>query len=364
MYYINSSKLPIDMGAQGWALLFCPGGEDTEKKAYCKKCGQERGYLVKAVPMLGRLKDEAYSYSGQEARCEACGERLQVPEIEEMNLRLLYDLYRKKRGIIPLEHIRAIPVRYAIGKRPLSKLLGWGELTFTRYYEGYMPSRQYSEVLKRLYEEPSFYRELLQRNKEALGSERSYEKSLRAVEKLLSLQTEGRDTKIHQVARYLFDRCEDLTPLMLQKALYYIQGFGYAFLGEFPFQEECEAWIHGPVFKEAYMRYKDYRYEPEREKEPFDASVFTAGEKAVYDSVINFFCCYSGRILERITHNEAPWLKARGSLPLSAYSEAPMARESLGSYFLAVKEKYRMVNPGDIRSYAEDMFRQSCVVPG
>ena len=60
---------------------------------------------------------------------------------------------------------------------------------------------------------------------------------------------------------------------------------------------------------------------------------------------------------------EAPWLKARGDLPLTAYSEEIIDKESLGKYFLTVKEKYHMVNPGDIRAYAEDMFRQSCVVP-
>ena len=60
---------------------------------------------------------------------------------------------------------------------------------------------------------------------------------------------------------------------------------------------------------------------------------------------------------------EAPWLKARGNLPISTYSEPVMDRDTLGAYFLAVKEKYHMVNPGDIRGYAEDMFRQSCVVP-
>lgn len=351
-----------DIAVPEMGTFLLRGGGAMEKQAYCEKCGGQRPYRINSVPMAGRMKEETYSYTGREARCASCGERLQVAEIDEANLRLLYDLYRKEKGILPLEHIRAIPVRYAIGKRPLSRLLGWGELTFTRYYEGYLPTRQYSEVLRRLYEEPAFYKELLERNRAALGSERSYAKSLRAVERLLSMQENLGDGKIDRVARYLMCRCEDITPLMLQEALYYIQGFGYAFLGSFPFEEDCEAWPHGPVFKEVYMRYKDFRYEPEGERERFDASVFTAGEKAVYDSVINFFCCYSGRILEHITHNEEPWLKARGSLPLSAYSEALMDKETLGGYFLTIKEKYRMMNPGDIRSYAEDMFRQSCVV--
>lgn len=334
-----------------------------EKKTYCQACGQEQPYRIVSVPMAGRLKDEVYTYSGQEARCRECGGKVRAREIDEANLRCLYDLYRQDKGIISLEQVRALPERYAIGKRPLSRLLGWGELTFTRYYEGFMPSRQYSEVLKRLYEEPAFYREILEKNKDAIGSERSYEKSRRAVEQLLSLAAKDKGSKIDKVADYLLYKCEDITPLMLQKALYYIQGFSYAFLGTFPFAEQCEAWSHGPVFKEVYLRYKDYRYEPGEERQEFDDSSFTAGEKAVYDSIINAFCCYSGKVLELITHNETPWLRARGSLPLSAYSEAAMDREVLGRYFQEVKEKYQMVNPGDIRKYAEDMFRQCCVVP-
>ena len=334
-----------------------------EKKAYCKTCDCEQPYRISSVPMAGRLKDEVYTYTGQEARCRACGARVQAAEIDEANLRVLYDLYRREKGIISLEQVRALPQRYAIGKRPLSRLLGWGELTFTRYYEGYMPSYQYSEVLKRLYEEPAYYKEILEKNKASMGSERSYEKSLKAVDSLLRMAGEKKEAKIDKAVMYLMYKCEDITPLMLQKALYYMQGFTCAFLDEFPFREECEAWAQGPMFKEVYMRYKDYRYEPGKALPEFDDTIFTAGEKAVLDSVINSFCCYSGKVLERITQNEAPWLAARGNLPLTAYSEAVMPKESLGSYFRAVKEKYSMVNPGDIRAYAEDMFRQCCVVP-
>ena len=46
--------------------------------------------------------------------------------------------------------------------------------------------------------------------------------------------------------QYLLYKCEDITPLALQKALYYVQGFYYAFEGRFLFDEDCEAWVHGP----------------------------------------------------------------------------------------------------------------------
>lgn len=59
-------------------------------------------------------------------------------------------------------------------------------------------------------------------------------------------------------------KCEDITPLVLQKALYYDQGFYYAFEGQFIFNEDCEAWVHGPVYRKVYNRYSTYRFDPSK----------------------------------------------------------------------------------------------------
>lgn len=80
-------------------------------------------------------------------------------------------------------------------------------------------------------------------------------------------------------------------------------------------------------------------------------------EKAIFDSVIKYICCYSGKVLEHFTHNETPWLAARSNLPITAPSERIITKESIHEYFSAVKEKYNMVTPNDIRTYAQDMFR-------
>ena len=99
-------------------------------------------------------------------------------------------------------------------------------------------------MLFRIYREPQFYAELLEANKENLPSQHAYEKSRRAVDALLSLDNQT-DSKINTVIQYLLSQCEDITPLALQKALYYIQGFYYAFYKSFLFVEDCQAWVHG-----------------------------------------------------------------------------------------------------------------------
>ena len=327
------------------------------EKTFCEECRNDVEYTTASVPMTGTIKGKEYHYTGTEARCADCGSLVFVPEISDDNLRSLYNVFREENGIVSLDVICAIPEKYDIGKRPLSLLLGWGELTFSRYCDGDIPTRQYSDILQRIYNEPQFYSELLEANKANLKSLRTYEKTRRAVDALLSVDTPS-NSKINTVIQYLLYQCEDITPLALQKALYYIQGFHFAFYRTFLFPEDCQAWTHGPVYRDIYFRYRDYRFDPIEKTATFDASVFSASEKAICDSVINNLCCYSGKILERFTHNEAPWLTTRGDLPDSAPSDRIIEKSVIGAYFDAVKAKYNMVNPRDIKDYAQDMFQQ------
>ena len=327
------------------------------EKTFCEECRNDVEYTTASVPMTGTIKGKEYHYTGTEARCADCGNLVFVPEISDDNLRSLYNVFREENGIVSLDVICAIPEKYDIGKRPLSLLLGWGELTFSRYCDGDIPTRQYSDILQRIYNEPQFYSELLEANKANLKSQRTYEKTRRAVDALLSVDVPS-NSKINTVIQYLLYQCEDITPLALQKALYYIQGFHFAFYRTFLFPEDCQAWTHGPVYRDIYFRYRDYRFDPIEKTTTFDTSVFSASEKAICDSVINNICCYSGRILERFTHNEAPWLTTRGDLPDSAPSDRIIEKSVIGAYFDAVKAKYNMVNPRDIKDYAQDMFQQ------
>lgn len=329
--------------------------------AFCEECRDDVEYTVVEVNMVGAIKGVEYYYDGKEARCPNCNNRIFVPEINDYNLTALYDAYRKKNGIVPLDTIRKIPKKYAIGKRPLSLLLGWGEQTFSRYYDGDMPTRQYSDVLTKIYEEPKYYAELLEAGKANLKTQTSYEKSRKAVDELLSGGSEADKSKLNIAIRYLLSKCEDITPLALQKALYYIQGFYYAFNNAFIFSEDCEAWVHGPVYRDIYFRYRDYRFDPisDGDNVNFDDSILTDAEKAIFDGVINNLCCYSGKVLESFTHEETPWLDARGDMTPLKPSVQFISKGSIGEYFASVKEKYNMTKPSDIKLYAVDMFENA-----
>lgn len=322
---------------------------------FCPECRQDVRFSMSEKPDSAVLKDEVYEFISKTAYCNECGAEVYVPEIEDENLKALYDMYRQKHSIISLEDIRAIPEKYEIGKRPLSLLLGWGEQTFSRYYDGDIPSKQYSDKLKQVLSDPTYYSSLLESGKDNLKSEKAYEKSKSAIVSLL-VAPPMQQSKLDFVVMYLITRCQDITNLSLQKALYYVQGFYYAFYEGFIFEEDCEAWVHGPVYRDIYRRYSGYCYDPIEIAEEPDISSMPEEEKILLDSIIKHICCYSGKTLESFTHVEMPWISTRGDLPAEVSTNRVIPKQIIGEYFTLVKNKYCMLNPTNIKDYAQDMF--------
>lgn len=73
-----------------------------EKLTFCETCRNDESYYLKTVTMKGTLKDEDYEYEGKKTFCSECNDEVYVAEIEDANLKSLYDAYRQKNGIISL----------------------------------------------------------------------------------------------------------------------------------------------------------------------------------------------------------------------------------------------------------------------
>ena len=158
----------------------------TLEKVFCEECRNDVEFTVVNESMNGTVKGEKYTYLGKAAHCNDCGSEVYVSEVNDYNLRVLYDMYREKHSIISLDSVLKIPGKYAIGKRPISLLLGWGELTFSRYCDGDVPTKQYSDILQKIYADPEYYCKILEENKGNLKTESAYKKSRKAVDKLLN----------------------------------------------------------------------------------------------------------------------------------------------------------------------------------
>jgi len=327
---------------------------------FCEKCHEMVEYSIIDVKKQKTIKGKDIEYMGEEALCNECGSEIFVSDIRDHNLAILDKAYREKMGLISVAEIEMILDKYDVGKRPLSLLLGWGEVTLTRYLDGDIPTKQYSDMLKRILSDSNYMREILDQNKNSI-TDVAYRRISIALEKkdnAADTVIESED-RIDYVVKYLLLNSEEITPLALQKLLYFSQGFYKAFMWEYLFHNNCEAWVHGPVYRSIYYKYKDHGYNPIEEKNyEYGDIKLTTVEKELLDSIIKNFGCYSGKVLEKMTHAEEPWRATRAGLSDNEGSGRIIDKELITKHFNEIKSKYGMLNTTDIRDYSMDLFNK------
>lgn len=123
-----------------------------------------------------------------------------------------------------------------------------------------------------------------------------------------------------------------LTPLKLQKLMFYADAWHMALNdGVELIAEPFEAWVHGPVHRATYNRFSAHRWNPIPYTGPKPA--LTAGVETFLQDVYGVFGGFSGYELEQLTHQEAPWKAARGSLPPDASCTANIDKSLTRSFY-------------------------------
>jgi uncharacterized phage-associated protein len=118
--------------------------------------------------------------------------------------------------------------------------------------------------------------------------------------------------------------------LKLQKLVYYAQAWHLA-IEETPlFEEDFEAWVHGPVIPTLYQKYKPFSWHPI--DEPAEINLPTTIRSFLEDVSAEYFACDAYE-LEQMTHIEDPWKRARFGLPADAPSNAVILKEWMQEYY-------------------------------
>lgn len=143
---------------------------------------------------------------------------------------------------------------------------------------------------------------------------------------------------VFDVARYFLTKSKPgteyaITHLKLQKIVYYAQAWHIALKNKPLFKERIEAWIHGPVCPELYDYYKEYGFEEIDPVSSKSVSINDKDTKEVLDFVWELYGNRSGKFLEQLTHQEDPWLNARGTLGEYIRSNNEISHESMYEYF-------------------------------
>ncbi len=142
-------------------------------------------------------------------------------------------------------------------------------------------------------------------------------------------------TTANQIANYFIHVANEtgsyLSNLNLQKLVYYAQAWHLALYDAPLFEEDFEAWVHGPVIPSLYGEYRLFGWRPILKEVstpnfPETLQIFLQEVTEVYFSCDAFD-------LERMTHHEEPWLKARGELQMDAPSQAIISKSSMRNYY-------------------------------
>ena len=323
-----------------------------EKCGFCAECRELTRYEYKKVMRKCNIKEKEYDMEVTVAFCKNCGGEMNVPGIMDLRSREIDEQYRIYEGIISIDDIQKLMDIYNIGKAPLSLALGFGEITITRYLQGQVPSKEYSAVMKKALESPKYMLELLNNNVDKIG-DTAYKKASKAAEELNSLMSVSE--KMLSVISYIFERAHEVTPLALQKMLYFIQGIYMVIFDKPIYEEDCVAWVHGPVYESVYEMFKTFKYNPIDDnrfvmfKNRFKE--LNKEEKDVIDLIIDSFGMYSGKTLEEITHKEDPWKQAReGYLPMEL-SNVVIEKQKIKRYFKKISEQYDVKNVAGLKKY-------------
>lgn len=168
------------------------------------------------------------------------------------------------------------------------------------------------------------------------------------------MEMETRIFDIHLVARYialsLLTKQMTVSPLKLQKLLYYAQAWSMVFFGRDRqlFAEVPQAWVNGPVYPAIYATWRNCNMCDHLTPADFgvsDAEVDTAFEQTtqelgftddeirLMEQIVLKYGSKSQNYLIFLTHSEQPWCEKREGLKPYERSVQPLSLDTMYSYY-------------------------------
>lgn len=243
------------------------------------------------------------------------------------------------------EQLLSIMERYNIGKKPLSRLLGWGDTTIMRYLNGVEPNREFAIKIERLAVNPWEYIQILEQNKEHI-TDTAYKKTKKAV-----YQEIFRDRSIEAMQYVITLADGDIAPYRVISVLYYAQVCSLVLRGLPLFEEEADfSTNQSMVYPRLYEQMKQYGIHllsPEH-------SSFSIEEQDYLKQVYLVLNRYSPNALKalfirekrRIRHNLGQEIKLVGY-------------ESLTSQYEESLKKVGLKNLSDLKNYLSEALKSA-----
>lgn len=153
-----------------------------------------------------------------------------------------------------------------------------------------------------------------------------------SIDEITSLGYEPEQIANWILAQFDPESGDAVTHLKLQKLLYYIQAWVLADHKESLFDEDFEAWTHGPVLPSIYRKYKDRGFNTildfgEIPEFKDDTLVSTMKE------VIDVYGEHTAKYLEKLAKTDGAYIKAIHDKILEINTKGVIAKEGIRDYY-------------------------------
>jgi uncharacterized phage-associated protein len=136
---------------------------------------------------------------------------------------------------------------------------------------------------------------------------------------------------VDDVAAAILTRTGSITTMKLQKLVFYCQAWHLAVTGNPLFPERIEAWARGPVVPHLHNRHRGL----------FEVSAWPAGRAENLDQdairtvewTVQKYGGFSAEALSRMSHQELPWIVARGPLPEGERGATEISHDQLRAFY-------------------------------
>ncbi len=313
---------------------FCP---NCEKEADLVFVHKEEGFNVRGELITAPV--ECY-------HCQACGEDFETGEQTRDPLEIVYREYRKRKGLLQPEEMKAFRKSLRLTQKEMSEVLGIGVATLNRYENGALQSDAHDQVIRLLMDA---------RNRAKLANDASRSLSAEIRVKILKEsipESEGAGdllegavmlygsyradiysgyrrfdvNRFFQVVKFLCNRAAVVKTKLMKLCFYVdfkhfkengisITGAHYAHATHGPVPDQFETWLtamhawKNEIQMEERM-YGEYVGEAYSSSD-VDLSVFSLSEIAALNYVRDYFQPFSATKMRKFSHTEEGYTATR-----------------------------------------------------
>lgn len=148
----------------------------ANKEILCPMCKKHPEIIMKEKTET-IIKDETVEFEETFYFCSTLGEDDEdayfiPPKVMNENLLNARNVYRKMKGLLTSHEIVSFRNKFDLSQVELSKLLGWGDVTISRYESKAIQDSTYDNELRRIMDNPLIMLESLEKNKEKFEADR------------------------------------------------------------------------------------------------------------------------------------------------------------------------------------------------